>query len=69
MILSRKIKEVGKSSNCLDQVRGTFGFGDRFRDYKINSHVKTNPSVGPGNYNAIENFRRQKFKKCRVIMR
>lgn len=69
MIISRKIDEGVKPLNCVEQVRGTFGQDERFRDYQINSLVRTNPSVGPGNYNAIENFRKQKFKNCRVIMR
>ena len=31
-----------------DQVRGTFGNDARFRDYKANAYVRSNPQVGPG---------------------
>ena len=50
------------------QVRGTFGQNERFQQYKVDAYTKTTPTIGPQNYNAIENFRSQKNKHCRVIM-
>lgn len=59
MIISRKINNnTGNNINCVEKVRGTFGLNERFQDYKINSFVKTNPTLGPGSYDPLENFKK-----------
>lgn len=44
------------SPSLNEQVRGTFSKNDRFRDYKYNAYVKSNPQVGPGSHADQENF-------------
>lgn len=39
-----------------DQVRGTFSKNDRFKEYKHNAYVRSNPNVGPGSHADQENF-------------
>lgn len=52
------------------QVYGTSSFGstERFKDYKRNAFIRSNPAIGPGSHNAMENFKGLKNKKCRVVM-
>jgi len=39
------------SRPCIqEQVRGTLGKDERFRDYKYNAFVRSNPMVGPGTH-------------------
>lgn len=56
-----------KRKNSLnEQVRGTFTKKERFTEYRINAYVKSNPAVGPGAHNTMDNFRRLKEKPCKV---
>ena len=43
----RQSKIMGKVQ---EQVRGTFGGDERFRDYKINAYKIQTPSLGPGSH-------------------
>ena len=49
-----------------EQVRGTFAHAARFRDYKANAYVRSNPQVGPGAHEDLANFRKLKDKPCKV---
>ena len=57
---------LGSSTSINEQIRGTFGRDNRFRNYKINAYIISNPNLGPGTHEDHANFRKQKDKPCKV---